>query len=85
MHGTLHDKIGAAFSTAANIGGGAETTVLDILKALLIHGMLVKGTALGSHYGPISIAETKELNVNQIKDYCKQLAMVSKQYFNNRK
>jgi len=54
-HGKLAGKVGAAFASAANIGGGNETTVLDILHAWLIHGMIVQGTAVGDHYGPVSI------------------------------
>jgi len=55
FHGKLAGKIAAAFTSSGNIGGGNETTVLDILKALLIHGMIVQGSAQGDHYGPVSI------------------------------
>lgn len=55
LHSQLKGKIGAAFSSAANIGGGNETTVNDILNALLIHGMIIQGEPKGDHYGPISI------------------------------
>ncbi|NVM04350.1 MAG: flavodoxin family protein [Candidatus Helarchaeota archaeon] len=54
-HGSLDGKVGAAFSSSANVGGGNETTVLDILKAMLIHGMIVQGDPKGDHYGPVSI------------------------------
>ena len=54
-HGKLEGKVGAAFSSAANIGGGNETTVLDLLHALLIHGMVVQGNPAGDHYGPVSV------------------------------
>jgi NAD(P)H dehydrogenase (quinone) len=54
-HGALDGKVGAAFSSAANIGGGNETTVLSILHAMLIHGMVVQGDAEGDHYGRVSI------------------------------
>jgi NAD(P)H dehydrogenase (quinone) len=54
-HGKLTGKIGGAFSSSANIGGGNETTVLDIVHAMLIHGMIVEGTSEGDHYGPVSI------------------------------
>lgn len=57
LHGKLDGKLGAAFSSSANIAGGNETTILDILNAMLIHGMIVQGDPLGSHYGPVSIAE----------------------------
>ena len=55
FHGQLAGKVGGAFSSSANIGGGNETTVMDILKSLLIHGMVVQGTASGDHYGPVAI------------------------------
>ncbi|MCX6356456.1 MAG: flavodoxin domain-containing protein [Candidatus Aureabacteria bacterium] len=55
FHGKLDGRVGAAFSSAANIGGGNETTVLAILEAMLIHGMVVQGDAEGDHYGRVSI------------------------------
>lgn len=57
LHGKLDAKVGAAFATSANIAGGNETTVLDILNAMLIHGMIIQGDPQGSHYGPVSIGE----------------------------
>jgi NAD(P)H dehydrogenase (quinone) len=55
FHGELDGKIGAAFSSSANIGGGNETTILDILNAMLIHGMIIQGDPQGDHYGAVSI------------------------------
>ncbi|MFH2069399.1 MAG: flavodoxin domain-containing protein [Candidatus Omnitrophota bacterium] len=55
FHGKLEGKVGGAFSSAANIGGGNETTVLSILQALLIHGMIIPGAYSGDHYGPVAI------------------------------
>jgi NAD(P)H dehydrogenase (quinone) len=55
FHGKLAGKVGGAFSSSANVGGGNETTVLDILRVFLIHGMIVEGTAHGDHYGPVAI------------------------------
>ncbi len=55
LHGRLDGKVGAAFSTAANMAGGNETTVLSILNAMLIHGFIIQGDPQGSHYGPVSI------------------------------
>ncbi|MBI5145321.1 MAG: NAD(P)H-dependent oxidoreductase [Candidatus Omnitrophica bacterium] len=56
FHGKLDGKVGAAFSSSANIGGGNETTILDILNALLIHGMIIQGDPSGDHYGAVAIA-----------------------------
>ena len=55
FHGKLDGKIGGAFASSANIGGGNETTILDILNAMLIHGMIVQGDPQGDHYGAVSI------------------------------
>ena len=55
LHGQLDGKVGAAFTSSANIGGGNETTILSILEAMLIGGMIVQGDPQGDHYGPVSI------------------------------
>jgi NAD(P)H dehydrogenase (quinone) len=55
FHGKLDGKVGAAFSSSANIGGGNETTILNILNAMLIHGMIIQGDPSGDHYGAVSI------------------------------
>ncbi len=55
LHGSLKGKVGGAFSSARNVGGGNETTVTDILHAMLIHGMIVQGEPKGDHYGPVAI------------------------------
>jgi NAD(P)H dehydrogenase (quinone) len=60
FHGKLEGKVGGAFASSGNIAGGNETTIMDILKSLLIHGMIVQGTSLGDHYGPVSVEEPDE-------------------------
>jgi NAD(P)H dehydrogenase (quinone) len=59
-HRKLDGKIGGAFASSANIGGGNETTILSILQAWLIHGMVVMGDPKGDHYGPVSIGKPDE-------------------------
>ena len=54
-HGKLSGKVGGAFATCGVLGGGVETTVRAMLDALLVHGMIVQGTASGGHYGPVSV------------------------------
>ena len=54
-HGKLKGKVGGAFSSAGGVGGGNETTVMDIIKALFIHGMVIQGTPSGDHYGPVAV------------------------------
>ena len=56
-HGQLDGKVGAAFSSSANIAGGNETTIMGIIETMLISGMIVQGDPRGDHYGPVSIGK----------------------------
>lgn len=56
-HGKLDGKVGSAFSSSANTGGGNETTICEINNMLLIHGMIIQGDPQGDHYGPVSIGK----------------------------
>lgn len=69
FHGSLDGKIGAAFTSSANIGGGNETTILDILNAMLIHGMIIQGDFQGDHYGAVAIGAPD----NRAKKQCLRL------------
>ncbi|UCD70605.1 MAG: NAD(P)H-dependent oxidoreductase [Syntrophobacterales bacterium] len=63
-HEKLAGKVGGAFSTSGVLGGGNETTVLDILKALLVHGMIIPGNPMGPHYGPVAIGKPDADDLN---------------------
>jgi NAD(P)H dehydrogenase (quinone) len=71
FHGKLEGKVGGAFTSAANIGGGNETTIMAILQAMLIHGMIVQGTPHGDHYGPVSIGAPDD----RVERQCRELGM----------
>jgi NAD(P)H dehydrogenase (quinone) len=60
FHGQLDGKVGGAFSSSANVGGGNETTILAILNAMLIHGMVVQGSPKGDHYGAVAVGNVDE-------------------------
>jgi NAD(P)H dehydrogenase (quinone) len=55
FHGRLKGRVGGAFTSSANVGGGNETTVQNLLNALLIHGMVIPGEPRGDHYGPVAL------------------------------
>jgi NAD(P)H dehydrogenase (quinone) len=78
-HGSLDGKIGAAFSTSANIAGGNETTILDILNAMLIHGMIVQGNPSGDHYGPVAIGSPDARAKRQARQLGERIANLIKQ------
>ena len=74
MHGKLDGKVGAAFSSAANIAGGNETTILDIINAMLIHGFIIQGDPKGSHYGPVAIGKPDERANKECKRFADRFA-----------
>ena len=80
-HGKLSGKVGAAFSSSANIGGGNETTVLNILHVMLVHGMIVQGTAEGDHYGPISIDTPDDRAKTQCEALGRRVVLLAKKLF----
>ena len=55
IHEKLEGKIGAAFTSSGGIACGAETTLLSIIQALLIHGMIIQGRAKNQHYGVAAV------------------------------
>ena len=57
FHGRLDGMVGGAFATAAVTGH--ETTVISILEALLIHGMIIQGDPSGHHYGPTAVGKVE--------------------------
>jgi len=77
-HGQLDGTIGAAFSSAANIGGGNETTIMGIIEAMLISGMVVQGDPQGDHYGPVSVGKPDERVEQQCRRRGQRIAELTK-------
>ncbi len=77
-HGALNDKVGGAFSSAANIGGGNETTIMGIIEAMLIAGMIVQGDPQGDHYGPVSIGKPDDRVQQQCQRRGQRIAELTK-------
>jgi NAD(P)H dehydrogenase (quinone) len=69
VHKKLRGKVGGAYASAGTPSGGGETAVLDILKAMLIHGMVVQGDPGGCPYGPISVGRPDE----RVEEECLEL------------
>jgi NAD(P)H dehydrogenase (quinone) len=49
----VENKVGAAFATGGDASGGNETTLVSIIQAMLIYGMIIVGDPLSAsgHYG----------------------------------
>lgn len=73
-HGKLDGRVGGAFTSSANPAGGNETTMMALLEALMIHGMIVKGMPKGDHYGPVVIGEPDDRELKQCRYYGKKVA-----------
>lgn len=78
FHGRLDGKAGAAFATSANLAGGNETTILSILEAMLIHGMIVQGDFKGDHYGPVAVGKVDYRTEQNSQRYAKRFAALLK-------
>ena len=78
FHGGLDGKVGAAFSSAGNIGGGNETTIMGIIEAMLIAGLTVQGDPQGDHYGPVSIGKPDDRVTEQCRRRGRRIAELTK-------
>ncbi len=68
----LAGKLGSAFATANNIGGGAEVAELGLVGMMLVRGMLVysAGVAKGmplTHFGAVVIKDGDEAQQQRAK------------------
>ncbi len=68
-HTKLAGKVGAAFTSSGGTATGAETTLLSILQAMLVHGMIIQGNSEDQHYG---VAAQGKPNSNDLKA-CEEL------------
>jgi NAD(P)H dehydrogenase (quinone) len=82
-HGKLTGRIGGAFSSSGMTGGGGETTIMNILDAFMIHGMIVIGNAKTAHYGPLSIGAPDENTISACRHYGVKLARLTRKLFMN--
>jgi len=80
-HGQLNGKVGAAFASSANIGGGSETTIIGIIEAMIIAGMVVQGDPQGAHYGPLGIGRPDDKVKQQCQRRGQRVAELTKRLF----
>ena len=78
IHGKLEGKIGAAFTSSGGIASGAETTLLSILEAMLVHGMILQGRARSEHYGATSVGTPKEPDEERCRELGERVANLVK-------
>jgi len=74
IHGKLEGKVGAAFTSSGGSATGAETTILSILQAMLVHGMIVQGNPDDKHYGVACIGRPKKNDLKLCRKFGKRTA-----------
>ncbi len=74
IHGKLTGKVGAAFTSAGGTATGAETSILSILQAMLVHGMIIQGRADNKHYGVACVNAPDEGAVKLCRELGKRTA-----------
>jgi len=80
-HGRLEGKVGGAFASSGMLGGGNETTVLSMINALLVHGMIVPGNAKIGHYGPVAIGSPDKHALEECQTYGKKIGEITLKLF----
>ncbi len=76
VHTQLTGKVGGAFTSCGGIASGAETTLLSIVQALLIHGMIVQGNAEMQHYGVTAQGVPKPSDLKACEELGARVAML---------
>jgi NAD(P)H dehydrogenase (quinone) len=77
----MGDKVGAAFTTSGDPSGGKETTIISILQALLIFGMIIVGDPLDAtgHYGVACTGSPDEKTIINARKLGKRVGSLVKQ------
>lgn len=77
IHGKLRGKVGGAFTSSGGTACGAETTLLSMLEAMLIHGMVVQGRFDNKHYGPTAVESPDKKEAASCKELGKRVATLA--------
>jgi NAD(P)H dehydrogenase (quinone) len=74
IHGKLVGKIGGAFTSSGDTACGAETALLSMLEAMLIHGMIVQGRNENKHYGPTAVEAPNKKEIESCRELGKRVS-----------
>ena len=79
----MEGKVGAAFTTSGDPTGGKETTMMSIIHAMLIYGMVVVGDPMSAtgHYGVACVGEPDETALRNGTKLGKRVAELAKKIF----
>ncbi len=82
IHRRLEGKVGAAFTNSGGTASGAETTLLSILQAMLIHGMIIQGRARTEHYGAAAVGSPNRSELRSCHELGERTAKLALQLTN---
>ena len=76
----MEGKVGAAFATSADPSGGKETTIMSIIQALLIYGMVIVGDPMSAtgHYGVSCVGAPNSGSEDNAKKLGQRVAELAK-------
>lgn len=79
----MEGKVGAAFATSGDLSGGKETTIMSIMQAMLINGMIIVGDPMsaGGHYGVACAGEPGERTIENATKLGARVAELAKKLF----
>ena len=78
VHKDLTGKVGGAFTSSGGTASGGETTLLSIVEAMLIHGMIVQGRADDKHYGVAVTGTPKKEDLAECETLERNVALLVK-------
>lgn len=76
----MEGKVGAAFATGGDTSGGKETTMMSIIQAFLIYGMIIMGDPISAtgHYGVACVGVPDERAIENGIKLGKRVAELTK-------
>ena len=77
-HGKLDGMVAGAFASSGGTHTGAETTIIALTEALMIHGMIVQGTSGTNHYGAASVGAPDDKDIAVCKKMGQRLGNLVK-------
>ena len=80
----MEDKVGAVFATSGDPTGGKETTMMSIIQALLIYGMVIVGDPMSAtgHYGVACVGAPDDKTKENAMKLGRRVAELAKKLHN---
>lgn len=75
----LENKVGAAFVSSGHRAGGRETTIMALLQAFIVHGMVVCGDPIycGGHFGAVATGAPDDQASQECRGLAKKVVMLA--------